>query len=78
MHVGLVPRDDDRVALEDLGALGVALLRDRGARVRVRLGRDLLGRALYGLQRISSSLISDKYVRRGTGIFRGSCYPAAF
>jgi hypothetical protein len=22
--------------------------------------------------------LSDKYVRRGTGSFRGSCYPAAF
>ena len=33
--------------------------------VRTRIGRDLLGRALYGLQKYVSSLMADRYVKSG-------------
>lgn len=39
-----------------------ARARVRGSSIRTRIGRDLLGRALYGLQKCISRLISDYYV----------------
>ena len=43
----------------------LARTRVRARSLRTRLGRDLLGRALYGLQKCVSSLIADRYVKSG-------------
>lgn len=40
-------------------------LRVRAEGLRQRLGRDLLGKALYSLQKCVSSLIADRYVKSG-------------
>jgi len=37
----------------------------KGRSTATHLGRDLLGRALYGMQKLCSSLMADRYVRHG-------------
>jgi len=43
----------------------LARTRVRARSVRTRITRDLLGRALYGLQKCVSSLMADRYVKSG-------------
>ncbi|MEZ6058954.1 MAG: YiiX/YebB-like N1pC/P60 family cysteine hydrolase [Planctomycetaceae bacterium] len=43
----------------------VARTRVRARALRTRLGTELLGRALYGLQKLVSQLISEKYLQSG-------------
>lgn len=42
-----------------------AKLRTRADQVTRRLARSLLGRAMYGLQKLAGSLVADKYLRYG-------------
>ena len=42
-----------------------AKLRTRADQVTRRLARSLFGRAMYGLQKVSGSLVADKYLRYG-------------
>ncbi len=43
----------------------LARTRVRARALRTRIGQDLLGRALYGLQKYVSSLMADRYVKAG-------------
>ena len=42
-----------------------AKLKTRSSQFFRRLGRDIFGRAIYGLQKFSGTVVADKFVRRG-------------